>query len=72
MIWRLSHRADPFARLIADRHYNRQKIGTPQFVPPGRCMVLTAETEGGKALWSGREHGFVQHSETRAQLARPI
>ena len=50
MIWRLSHRADTFARLIADRHYNRQKVGTPQFVPPGRCMVLTAETDTGSAL----------------------
>lgn len=26
--------------MIADRHYNRQKIGAPQFVPPGRCLVL--------------------------------
>jgi hypothetical protein len=51
VIWRLSHRADPFARVIADRHYNRQKVGTPQFVPPGRCMVLTAETETGVAFW---------------------
>jgi hypothetical protein len=51
MMWRLSHRADPFARKIADRHYNRQKVGTPQFVPPGRCMVLTAETDSGSALW---------------------
>ncbi len=25
---------------MADRHYNRQKIGSPQFVPPGRCVVL--------------------------------
>ncbi len=39
MIWHISHRADPFARDIADRHYNRQKIGSPQFVPPGRCLV---------------------------------
>ena len=51
MIWRLSHRADPYARNIADRHYNRQKIGTPQFVPPGRCLVLVAETSTGRALW---------------------
>jgi hypothetical protein len=51
MIWRLSHRADPYARNIADRHYNRQKIGTPQFVPPGRCLVLVAETLTGRALW---------------------
>jgi len=51
MIWSLSHRADPFARDIADRHYNRQKVGSPQFVPPGRCLVLKAETPSGRALW---------------------
>ena len=39
-LWRMSHRADPEARDVADRHYNRQKPGTPQFVPPGRCIVL--------------------------------
>ncbi len=48
MIWTLSHRADTEALPIADRHYNRQKIGTPQFVPPGRCFVLLAP---GPALW---------------------
>jgi hypothetical protein len=47
MIWRVSNRADPRAVLIADRHYNRQKIGSPQFVPPGRCAVLIADG----ALW---------------------
>jgi len=50
-MWRYSHRADPRARVIADRHYNRQKIGSPQFVPPGRCLVLYAETPTGEALW---------------------
>lgn len=49
--WRLSHRADPRAVAIADRHYNRQKIGSPQFVPPGRCVVLLNDDEGGRALW---------------------
>lgn len=38
--WQPSHRADQETRIIADRHYNRQKIGSPQFVSPGRCMVL--------------------------------
>lgn len=47
--WCLSHRADPAARALADRHYNRQKIGSPQFVPPGRCVVLLEER--GKAFW---------------------
>lgn len=49
MIWNLSNRADPRARVLADRHYNRQKIGTPQFVPPGRCLVLL--TEQADSLW---------------------
>jgi hypothetical protein len=47
--WQLSHRADSRALPIADRHYNRQKPGTPQFVPPGRCIVLL--TEKADALW---------------------
>jgi hypothetical protein len=51
MTWKMSHRADPFARDIADRHYNRQKIGSPQFAPPGRCLVLTAQMGQLKALW---------------------
>src|ERR1700691_3698145 len=49
MHWRISHRADQIARDIADRHYNRQKPGTVQFVPPGRCLVLVTQTND--ALW---------------------
>lgn len=51
MLWQISNRADPRARELADRHYSRQKPGTPQFVPPGRCLVLYAETSTGKAFW---------------------
>ena len=51
MIWQWSHRADKKSRLIADRHYNRQKIGSPQFVPPGRCCVLYARSATGEAVW---------------------
>lgn len=51
MIWMKSNRADPRARAVADRHYNRQKPGSPQFVPPGRCLVLYAENNAGRALW---------------------
>jgi hypothetical protein len=47
--WALSDRADVRALPLADRHYNRQKPGTPQFVPPGSCLVLL--TEDAKALW---------------------
>jgi hypothetical protein len=49
MNWHLSHRADKRALPIADRHYNRQKVGSPQFVPPGRCLVLL--TANADALW---------------------
>jgi hypothetical protein len=49
MAWRVSFRADQSARVIADRHYNRQSIGAAQFVPPGRCLVLLASDNG--ALW---------------------
>lgn len=52
MHWRLSWRADPRALPLADRHYNRQTPGAPQFVPPGRCLVLLAgPTEAPTALW---------------------
>jgi hypothetical protein len=50
MPWRLSWRADPDALPLANRHYNRQSPESAQFVPPGRCVVLT----GGdpvSALW---------------------
>ena len=58
--WHLSYRADPVARALADRHYNRQSPGASQFVPPGRCLVLTAP----QALWvtSWPLAQFVQHA----------
>src|SRR3569623_151428 len=49
MLWHLSHRADPRALPLADRHYTRQKVGAPQFVPPGRSLVLLTADAG--ALW---------------------
>lgn len=49
MRWSISFRADPAVRVLADRHYNRQSIGSPQFVPPGRCVVL--RTLCGRASW---------------------
>ena len=47
--WHLSDRFDPRALPLADRHYNRRQIGAPQFVPPGRCLVLLTADAG--ALW---------------------
>ena len=59
-IWYLSHRGDPKARLIADRHYNRQKPGTPQFVPPGRCVVLWTPGAVWVTSWPFAE--YVKHA----------
>lgn len=51
-MWSPAHRADPFCCDVADRHYSRQKIGSPQFVPPGRCHVLKRDLGGAKkAVW---------------------
>lgn len=49
MNWTLSHRGDREALPLANRHYNRQSVGSSQFVPPGRCLVLLSEDR--KALW---------------------
>lgn len=51
MIWRLSHRFDPASVQIADRHYSRQKPGTPQFMPAGSALVLHADINGQGAVW---------------------
>jgi len=40
MKWIKTHRCHRTARVIADRHYNRQSVGHPNFVPPGRCLVF--------------------------------
>lgn len=47
--WCVSHRADPAAARLADRHYNRQKIGSPQFAPTGSCAVFLSKC--GRAFW---------------------
>ena len=49
MQWYRSHKFDKRALPLADRHYNRRKVGAPQFVPPGRSLVLlTADAD---AVW---------------------
>ncbi len=61
MHWCLSHRADPRAVALADRHCSRRKVGSPQFVPPGRCLVLL--TPAADALWvtSWQRPEFIKH-----------
>lgn len=51
MLWRLAHRYDTAAVQLADRHYSRQKSGTPQFMPAGSAFCLFADTPTGQAVW---------------------
>src|SRR4030095_16293374 len=39
-LWTVSHKFDASVVPLADRHYNRRAVGSPQFVPPGRSVVL--------------------------------
>jgi hypothetical protein len=36
----ITTKADPEMVMLADSHYSRQKIGTPQFMPPGKTIVI--------------------------------
>jgi len=49
MKWISVSKGDIRARGIADRHYSRQKVGTPQFTRPGNNLVLLLEDCS--ALW---------------------
>ncbi len=58
--WRRSDKFDLPSVALADRHYNRQKPGTSQFVRPARSLVLRS-SDGG-ALWVSIWPEFVQHA----------
>lgn len=62
MRWCLSHRADPAAKRLADRHYNRQNPDAAGFVPPGSCLVLLSDC--GRAFWvtSAPYAEYVRHA----------
>ena len=38
--WRKVTKFDRDACALADRHYSRRKVGSPQFMPPGQTLVL--------------------------------
>src|SRR5262245_22481549 len=61
-IWRKSNRFDPLAVQLADRHYNRQKPGSPQFMPPGSCRVLRAVNNKAVFGLSVPKPEFVKHA----------
>lgn len=47
--WLVTHKCDRSFRLLADRHYSRQRVGVPMFKRPGRNLVL--RTADGDAVW---------------------
>lgn len=58
LIWTVTDKYGREARQLADRHYNRQRPGSPQFVPPGRSVVL----DHPRALWVTSWPEFAQHA----------
>jgi hypothetical protein len=59
-MWTVSHKFDPEVRPLADRHYNRRKVGSPQFVPPGRSVVLKRPDAFWITSWPFAE--YVRHA----------
>lgn len=58
--WLLVTKGDDSCRRLADRHYSRQTVGSPQFTRPGRNLVLrTAMGDAVWVTWSGlRDDGL--------------
>ncbi len=61
-MWELSNRGDASVVPLADRHYNRQKIGSPQFAPPGRAFVLATPDRGAFWITSWPFAEYVKHA----------
>lgn len=41
----------PVGAALADRHYSRRKVGSPQFMPPGQTLVLLLPSENAVFGW---------------------
>jgi hypothetical protein len=48
-LWQRVDKFDPRTAALADRHYNRRKVGSSQFMPPGQTVILLAHDE--QAVW---------------------
>lgn len=61
MRWRMSNRFDPAGAKLADRHYSRQKPGSPQFVGNATSFVLIAPlSDTPQALWVTKWQRYVR------------
>ncbi len=41
--WSVIGKFNSEAAALADRHYSRRKVGSPQFMPPGQTLILLAD-----------------------------
>lgn len=53
-VWTVRHRFDAAAARLADRHYSREVIGSPQVGGPGHILVLVSPCE--RAVWITKQH----------------
>jgi len=49
--WEQVGKFDPRTAALADRHYNRRKVGSPQFMPPGQTLILLSHDEAAVFGW---------------------
>ncbi|HXS30059.1 MAG TPA: hypothetical protein VN755_04410 [Steroidobacteraceae bacterium] len=51
LYWKRTIKFDPDAAALADRHYSRRKVGSPQFMPPGQTIVLITAPKNALFGW---------------------
>lgn len=49
--WVRVKKSDKVACALADRHYSRRKIGSPQFMPPGQTIVMVGFDDAAVFGW---------------------
>lgn len=49
--WTKVTKFDPRSAALADRHYSRRKVGSPQFMPPGQTLILLTDDEAAVFGW---------------------
>jgi hypothetical protein len=50
-MWQRITKFDPRGAKLADRHYSRRKVGSPQFMPPGETVILLSSDEKAVFGW---------------------
>lgn len=51
MTWIVVGKFDPRTARLADGHYSRRKVGSPQFMPPGQTLILLSDDETAVFGW---------------------